>query len=137
MKDEKMKNCGGSNSYYNDRRAGVCGECSRYAECTAGICVTRYCGKCRGRKGCCKPKKEEFQKQLKYKKNVTLKKKKSCKINVELQPVTASDKVKFVSSNKKVATVNAKGVIKAKKAGTAKITVRTGKKRAVVKVKVK
>lgn len=71
------------------------------------------------------------------KKNVTLKKKKSCKINVELQPVTASDKVKFVSSNKKVATVNAKGVIKAKKAGTAKITVRAGKKRAVVKVKVK
>lgn len=71
------------------------------------------------------------------KKNVILKKKKSCKINVELQPVTASDKVKFVSSNKKVATVNAKGVIKAKKVGTAKITVKAGKKRAVVKVKVK
>lgn len=71
------------------------------------------------------------------KKNVTLQKKKSCKINVELQPITVSDKVKFVSSNRKVATVNAKGVIKAKKAGTAKITVRAGKKQTVVKVKVK
>lgn len=71
------------------------------------------------------------------KKNVTLKKKKSYKIKAELQPITASDKVKFTSSNKKVATVNAKGVVKAKKAGTAKITVKAGKKKAVVTIKVK
>lgn len=71
------------------------------------------------------------------KKSVTLKKKKSFTIKTELQPVTASAKIKFTSSNKKVATVNAKGVVKAKKAGTAKITVKAGKKKAVVTVKVK
>ena len=71
------------------------------------------------------------------KKKITLKKKKSYKIKAELQPITASDKVTFTSSNKKVATVNAKGVVKAKKAGTAKITVKAGKKKAIVTVKVK
>ncbi|GEM_PF-3205153 len=71
------------------------------------------------------------------KKNVTLKKNKSYKIKATLNPITSSDKVKFTSSNKKVATVNAKGVVKAKKAGTAKITVKAGKKKAVVTVKVK
>ena len=70
-------------------------------------------------------------------KKITLKKKKSYKIKAELQPITASDKVTFTSSNKKVATVNAKGVVKAKKAGTAKITVKAGKKKAIVTVKVK
>ena len=71
------------------------------------------------------------------KKNVTLKKNKSYTIKATLNPITSSDKVKFTSSNKKVATVNAKGVVKAKKAGTAKITVKAGKKKAVVTVKVK
>ena len=71
------------------------------------------------------------------KKKITLKKKKSYKIKAELQPITSSDKVTSTSSNKKVATVNAKGVVKAKKAGTAKITVKAGKKKAIVTVKVK
>jgi len=71
------------------------------------------------------------------KKNVTLKKNKSYTIKATLNPITSSDKVKFTSSNKKVATVNAKGVVKAKKAGKAKITVKSGKKKAVVTVKVK
>ena len=83
-------------------------------------------------------KKAVAVKKLKVnKKSVTLKKKKSFTIKTELQPVTASAKIKFTSSNKKVATVNAKGVVKAKKAGTAKITVKAGKKKAVVTVKVK
>ena len=65
------------------------------------------------------------------------KKNKSYTIKATLNPITSSDKVKFTSSNKKVATVNAKGVVKAKKAGKAKITVKSGKKKAVVTVKVK
>ena len=55
---------------------------------------------------------------------------------VTVAPVTSKEKVTYSSSNKKVATVNAKGVITAKKAGTAKITIKSGKKKAVVTVKV-
>ena len=50
--------------------------------------------------------------------------------------MTSKEKVTYSSSNKKVATVSSKGVIKAKKAGTAKITVKSGKKKVVVTVKV-
>lgn len=55
---------------------------------------------------------------------------------VTVTPVTSKEKVTYSSSNKKVATVSSKGVIKAKKAGTAKITVKSGKKKVVVTVKV-
>lgn len=49
-------------------------------------------------------------------------------------PLTATDKIKYTSSKKKVATVSAKGVITAKKKGTAKITVKAGNKKKTVKV---
>jgi uncharacterized protein YjdB len=52
-------------------------------------------------------------------------------------PVTATDKVTYKSSNKKVATVSSTGKITAKKAGSAKITVKCGKKKKTVKVTVK
>ena len=52
-------------------------------------------------------------------------------------PVKAKTKVTYTSSNKKVATVSKKGVITAKKKGTVKITVKSGKKSYVIKVKVK
>lgn len=55
---------------------------------------------------------------------------------IAVTPVTSKEKVTYSSSNKKVATVSSKGVIKAKKAGTAKITVKSGKKKVVVTVKV-
>lgn len=55
---------------------------------------------------------------------------------VTVAPVTSKEKVTYASSNKKVAAVNAKGVITAKKVGTAKITIRSGKKKTVVTVKV-
>ena len=71
------------------------------------------------------------------KKKLTLKKGKSEQIKVTLTPLTSLEKVKFSSSNKKVAEVSAKGKIKAKKPGKAKITVKSGKKKAVISVTVK
>lgn len=47
-----------------------------------------------------------------------------------------SKKVKWSSSNKKIATVSSKGTIKAKKVGTCKITGKIGKKKYTCKVKV-
>ena len=104
---------------------------------TATITVTLKSGTTATVKVKVQKKKVATKKITVDKKKITLKKKKSYKIKVKLQPITASDKVTFTSSNKKVATVNAKGVVKAKKAGTAKITVKAGKKKAIVKVKVK
>lgn len=60
---------------------------------------------------------------------------KKAKVKVTLDGV--SGKAKFKTSNKKVATVNSKGVITGKKAGTAKITVTVGKYKKVLTVKVK
>ena len=48
---------------------------------------------------------------------------------------TTTEKVKWSSSNKKVATVSKKGVVKAKKAGKAKITAKTKSKTFSVTVK--
>ena len=51
--------------------------------------------------------------------------------------VRCQEKVTYTSSNKKVATVSKRGTITAKKKGTVKITVRSGRKSYVVKVKVR
>ena len=45
--------------------------------------------------------------------------------------------VKYKSSIKKVVSVNSKGVVKGRKAGSANITVTSGKAKFVIKVKVK
>ena len=55
----------------------------------------------------------------------------------ELIAYIGKRKVVVESSNTKVATVSSKGVVTAKKKGTAKITVRYGKKSYTVKIKVK
>lgn len=55
-----------------------------------------------------------------------LKKGKSFTIKAKLLPTGAEAKVTYKSSNKKVAMVNAKGKVTAKKAGTAVITVTAG-----------
>lgn len=55
------------------------------------------------------------------------------KVTVNPKNITA----KWSSSKKAVAIVSAKGVVKAKKAGNAKITVTAGKKKAICKVMVK
>ena len=55
---------------------------------------------------------------------------------VELTVCDADKAVKWSSSNRKVATVSRKGVVKAKKKGKAKITAKVGKKRLTCRVKV-
>ncbi len=55
-------------------------------------------------------------------KTFTITKGKSISTKVVQTPLTAGNKVKWTTSNKKVATVSSKGVIKAVKTGTAKIT---------------
>jgi hypothetical protein len=71
------------------------------------------------------------------KKSISLKKGKSTTLKPELNPITSSQKITYKSSNPKVATVSSKGVVKGKKKGTAKITVKSGSKKFVVTVKVK
>jgi uncharacterized protein YjdB len=72
------------------------------------------------------------------KKRVTLKKGKKYNLTVTLNPVTATNKITWSSSNKKVATVTSKGVVKAKKKGKATITVKSSNgKKATCKVTVK
>ena len=53
-----------------------------------------------------------------------------------ISPITTADKASYSSSNKKIVTVSKKGVITAKKSGTAKIAVKAGKKKVTVKVTV-
>ena len=64
------------------------------------------------------------------KKKLTLQTKKSTTLTLERNPISATEKITWTSSNTKVATVNSKGKVTAKKAGTTTITARTsnGKK---------
>lgn len=63
-------------------------------------------------------------------------KKTSFDINTTRYPLTATTKIYYKSSNTKVATVSSSGLIKAKKSGSATITVTCGSKKKTVKVKV-
>ena len=70
------------------------------------------------------------------KRNIILAKKgKSFQLRVTLTPVTSQQKVTYKSSNSKVAAVNSKGKIVAKKKGTATITVKSGNKKLPAKSK--
>ena len=71
------------------------------------------------------------------KSSMTLKKGQKTTLKPVISPLTSTEKVTYVTSNKKIATVFSKGVITAKKKGTAKITVRSGKKSYMIKVTVK
>lgn len=71
------------------------------------------------------------------KKNVTLQAGKSTVLQPMINPVTSTQKVTYKSSNKKVAVVNSKGKITAKKKGKAVITVKSGKKTVKCKVTVR
>ncbi len=71
-------------------------------------------------------------------KSKTLKKGKTFKINVKLPKNTASNKITYTSSKKKVVSVSSAGKIKALKKGKAVITVKTfNNKKAKIKITVK
>lgn len=70
-------------------------------------------------------------------KTLTLKKGKSVTLKPVISPITSQEKITYKSSNKKIAAVNAKGVVKANMAGTASITVTSGEQKFIVKVTVK
>ncbi|MDO4344614.1 MAG: Ig-like domain-containing protein [Eubacteriales bacterium] len=69
-------------------------------------------------------------------KSLKLAKGKTATLKPVLSPVTSQDKITYSTSNKKVATVSSKGVIKGIKAGTARITVKSGSKKFVCTVTV-
>lgn len=81
----------------------------------------------------------EYPRKLKVKKKtVTLKKGKTYKIKATLSPATVYDALKYSSNKKSVATVSARGVIRAKKKGKATIRIKTvNGKKATITVKVK
>ncbi len=70
-------------------------------------------------------------------KKLTMKAKGTLKLAAAVSPVTSKQKVTYSSSNKKIATVTSKGVIKAKKKGKVTITVKSGKKSYKIKITVK
>ncbi len=67
----------------------------------------------------------------------TIKVKRGKKVSLKYQVYPVKTKVTFKSSKKRVATVTKKGVVKGVRKGTANITIKAGKKKVVVKVKVK
>lgn len=67
----------------------------------------------------------------------TIKVKRGKKVSLKYQVYPVKTKVTFKSSKKRVATVTKKGVVKGVRKGTAHITIKAGKKKVVVKVKVK
>lgn len=70
-------------------------------------------------------------------KSVKLGRNKKLKLQATAAPVTSLQKATYTSSNKKVAQAAKNGVITGKKAGTAVITVKSGKKTCKIKVIVK
>ena len=70
-------------------------------------------------------------------KKVALSKGKTANLGVKVTPVTSQEKVAYSSSNKKVAKVTSKGVVKGIKKGKAKITAKSGKKKVIISVTVK
>ncbi len=104
---------------------------------TARITVTLKSGKKATLKVKVQTSKVKTTKISGLKKNVTLKKGQKLALKPVVSPLTSQEKVTYTSSNKKVAAVSKNGTITAKKKGTVKITVRSGRKSYVIKVKVK
>lgn len=75
-------------------------------------------------------------KEVKLKVSTTYKIQKGEKLKLYVKGYKKSKKVKWKSSNKKIATVSNKGVVTGKKGGTCKITATISKKKYTVKVKV-
>ena len=71
------------------------------------------------------------------KSKIVLKKNATFKIKAKIQPSDSTEGIKYKSSNKKVATVTSKGVIKSKGKGNCIITVTSGTKSKKIRVTVK
>lgn len=69
--------------------------------------------------------------------NLTLRPGEKFSVKPALRPFTSQEKIYYKISDKKTATVTKSGVVKARGKGTAKITIRSGKKKKIVKIKVK
>ena len=67
----------------------------------------------------------------------TVKKGKTFTIKASVTPKNSDEKVTYKTSNKKIATVTSKGVVKGIKKGTATVTVQSGSKKQTCKVTVK
>ena len=65
---------------------------------------------------------------------VTLQKNKKTVLRPVLTPLTSQDKITYTTSNKKIVTVTSSGVVTAKKSGTAKITIKAGQKKMIVRI---
>lgn len=61
----------------------------------------------------------------------------SYRINAKAVPTGAGGRLKWSSSNKKVASISSNGLVTVKKKGTTKITIKCGKKKATCKITVK
>lgn len=70
-------------------------------------------------------------------KNITLNKKQTYQLTTTIEPITYTGKVKYKSSNKKIAKVSSTGKITAIRSGKAKITISTGKKKIICNVLIK
>ena len=77
------------------------------------------------------------QKIYGVKKNIIIKTGKKYTLKPKLSPSYSKDKISYSSNNKKVVAVNSKGVITARKKGTAYITIKSGSKYIKCKITVK
>ena len=71
------------------------------------------------------------------KSKLTVKKGKTVILEPIIVPFTSQEKISFISSNKNIATVNKKGIVRGRKKGIATITVKSGKIRKKIKITVK
>ena len=77
------------------------------------------------------------QKIYGVKKNITIKVSKKYALKPKISPSYSKDKITYSSNNKKVVAVNSKGLITARKKGTAYITIKSGSKYIKCKITVK
>lgn len=77
------------------------------------------------------------QKIYGVKKNIIIKQGKKYTLKPKISPSYSKDKISYFSNNKKGVTVNSKGIITARKKGTAYITIKSGSKYVKCKITVK
>ena len=76
-------------------------------------------------------------KSIRLDKKLSIRKGKTLSLKAVRNPITAAEKLEWTSSNKKVAKVTSKGLVRAKKKGTTTITVKSSNgKSAKCKIKV-